>query len=203
MFDEAPSYQPLLLVLSGPSGVGKDAVLTRMKALGLPYHYVVTATTRRQRPSEQNGVDYHFISEDEFRRMRDGGELLEWAEVYGNYYGVPKAEVQEALGQGRDAIVKVDVQGAETIRKTVSGAAFIFLMPPSLEELERRLRERHSESGSELQLRLKKAEEEARRLALFDYIITSYQDGLADVIHRINAIVTAEKCKVHRQPVKL
>lgn len=201
--DEPPISQPLLIVLSGPSGVGKDAVLARMKRLGLPYHYVVTATTRRRRPTESDGADYHFVSGDEFQRMLREGELLEWAEVYGNYYGVPKSEVRQALAQGSDVIVKVDVQGSATIKKVAPEAVFIFLMPPSPEELERRLRKRHSESSHELELRLEKAEDEARQLPLFDYAITSQQDRLEDVIECINAIVTAEKCRVNRKPVAL
>ena len=194
---------PLLIVLSGPSGVGKDAVLTRMKKLGRPFHYVVTATTRLQREGEKNGVDYYFLSQEEFQQMVDKDQLLEWAEVYGNYYGVPRDEISKALSKGTDVIVKVDVQGAATIKKILPQAIFIFLMPPSMEELELRLKQRRSESSIDLALRLEKAKEEIKSLPLFDYVITSHQDGLDDIISQIDAIVTTEKCRVKPRIVEL
>ena len=187
----------LLIVLSGPSGVGKDAVLKKMKELDLPFHYVVTATTRPKRAGESHGIDYHFISRDEFQRMMERGELMEWAEVYGNYYGVPKGEVTQALSIGKDVILKVDVQGAATIKKILPQAVFIFLLPPSTEELERRLKQRSSESGADLAVRLEKARGETESLPLFDYVITNHQDELDDVISQIQAIVAAEKCRVN------
>ena len=134
------SAHPLLIVISGPSGVGKDATLDRMKKAGLPYHYVLTATTRPKRPGEKDGVDYWFVSEDKFHQMVEKNQLLEWAKVYGNYYGVPKREIKEALKQGLDTVVKVDVQGAATIKQILPDALFIFLMPPSPEELASRLK---------------------------------------------------------------
>jgi guanylate kinase len=188
--------KPLLTVLSGPSGVGKDAVLTRMKNLGRPFHYVVTATTRPRRVREKNEIDYYFLSKEEFQQMINKGQLLEWAKVYGNYYGVPKGEITQALSKGKDVIVKVDIQGAATIKKILPQAVFIFLMPPSMEELELRLKQRHSESSVDLALRLKRAEEEMESLALFDYVITSHQDKLDDIVSQIDAIVAAEKCRV-------
>jgi len=195
--------QPLLIVLSGPSGVGKDAVLTRMKKLGCPFHYVVTATTRSQRAGEKNGVDYHFLSQEEFQQMIGKGQLLEWAKVYGNYYGVPRDEITQALSKGMDVIAKVDVQGAATIKKILPKAVFIFLMPPSMENLELRLKQRHSESSDDLALRLKKAKEEIKSLSLFDYVITSYQGKLDWVVSQIDAIITAEKCRVKPRVVEL
>lgn len=203
MHASIPSSKPLFVVLSGPSGVGKDALLTRMKELGRPFHYVVTATTRLRRPREKEGVDYHFVSHQEFQQLIDKGQLLEWANVYGNYYGVPKAEISQALSKGIDVIVKVDVQGATTIKKILPQAVFIFLMPPSMEELERRLKQRRSESSLDLALRLVKASEEIKSLALFDYVITSYQGKINDVISQIHAIVIAEKCRVKPREVQL
>ncbi|MFO7772538.1 MAG: guanylate kinase [Dehalococcoidia bacterium] len=194
---------PLLVVLSGPSGVGKDAVLARMSELGLPFHYVVTATTRPKRAGEKNGVDYHFLSREKFQRMLDDGQFLEWAIVYGNYYGVPKDEIASALSKGVDVIVKVDVQGAATIKKILPQAVFIFLMAPSMKELERRLRNRLSESSTDLVLRLKKAKEETKSLSLFDYAITSRQDKLDDVVFQIDAIIVAEKCRVQPRSIEL
>lgn len=203
MHASIPSSKPLFVVLSGPSGVGKDALLTRMKELGHPFHYVVTATTRLRRPREKDGVDYHFVSHQEFQQMIDKGQLLEWANVYGNYYGVPKAEISQALSKGIDVIVKVDVQGATTIKKILPQAVFIFLMPPSREELERRLKQRRSESSLDLALRLEKASEERKSLSLFDYVITSHQGKLDDVVSQIHAIVIAEKCRVKPRAIKL
>ena len=116
----------LIIVLSGPSGVGKDAVLTRMRALGKPYHYTVTATTRKQRPNERDGVDYNFVIPERFHQLIDGDELLEWAEVYGHLYGVPRTQVTDALGKGRDVIIKADVQGASTIKKLLPKRSSFF-----------------------------------------------------------------------------
>ncbi|GAI01260.1 unnamed protein product [marine sediment metagenome] len=174
-----------------------------MRKLGRPFHYVVTATTRLQREGEKNGVDYYFLSQEEFQQMMDKGQLLEWAKVYGNYYGVPRDEISKALSKGTDMIVKVDVQGAATIKKILPQAVFIFLTPPSMEELELRLKQRRSESSIDLALRLEKAKEEIKSLPLFDYVITSHQDRLDDIISQIDAIVTAEKCRVKPRIVEL
>lgn len=197
------SSRPLLIVLSGPSGVGKDAVLARMKELGRPFHYVITATTRPKRAGEKNGVNYRFLSREGFQQMIDKHQFLEWANVYGNYYGVPKNEITSALSKGVDAIVKVDVQGAATIKKILPQAVFIFLMPPSMEELEKRLRKRHSESSTDLALRLEKARGEIESLPLFDYVIISHQNKLDEVVSQIDAIVAAEKRRVKPRIVEL
>lgn len=194
---------PLLIVISGPSGVGKDATLTRMKEAGLPLHYVVTATTRPRRSGERDGVDYLFLSEDEFHKRARKRWFLEWAEVYGNYYGVPRGEIRQALKSGQDTIVKVDVQGAGTIKQILPEAVFIFLMPPSTEELADRLRQRHGHLLAELGLRLDKAREEMKALSLFDYVVVSYKDKLDLTVSRIDAIVTAEKCRVQPRRIRL
>lgn len=196
-------YQPLLIVLSGPSGVGKDALLNRMRESGRPFHYVVTTTTRPQRVREKDGVDYHFSSQEKFQQMIDNGQLLEWAEVYGNYYGVPRDEIKRALSKGIDVIVKVDVRGAATIKKILPQAVFIFLMPPSMEELERRLRQRHSESPTELAVRLGKAKEEMSSLSLFDYVIKSYQGKLDDAISQIDDIIATERRRAKPRVVEI
>jgi guanylate kinase len=197
------SSRPLLVVISGPSGVGKDAVLARMRRLGRPFHYVITATTRPKRAKEKNGVDYHFLSRKEFQQMIDKHQLLEWANVYDNYYGVPKGEISSALSKRVDTIVKVDVQGAATIKKILPQAVFIFLMPPSMEELEKRLGKRRSESSEDLALRLERAKGEIKSLPLFDYVITSRQNKLDEVVSQIDAIVAAEKCRVKPRIVEL
>jgi len=197
------SCQPLLIVLSGPSGVGKDAVLARMRKSQRPFHYVVTATTRPKRAREKDGLNYHFLSQKTFQQMINEHRFLEWANVYGNYYGVPKDEVSQALARGLDTIVKVDVQGAATIKKILPQAVFIFLAPPSLEALEDRLKRRRSESSQDLALRLARAEEEIRSLLIFDYVIISDHNKLDEVVSQIDAIVAAEKCRVEPRTVKL
>ncbi len=197
------SSSRLLIVLSGPSGVGKDALLRKMKEQKYPFHYVVTVTSRPRRERERDGVDYRFVSQREFQQMIDNGELLEWANVYGNYYGVPRKEISQALSKGKDVIVKVDVQGAATIKRILPQAVSIFLRPPSMEELERRLRQRHSESAKDLALRLQKAEEEMRSLPLFDHVLTSYQGKFDELISQIQAIVSAEKRRVKPRVVEL
>jgi guanylate kinase len=197
------SAHPLLIVISGPSGVGKDATLDRMKKAGLPYHYVLTATTRPKRPGEKDGVDYWFVSEDKFHQMVERNQLLEWAKVYGNYYGVPKREIKEALKQGLDTVVKVDVQGAATIKRILPDALFIFLMPPSPEELANRLKQRYGSSSADLDVRLGKAQEELESLPLFDYVVISYTDNLDLTVTEINAAVTAEKCRIKPRMLSL
>jgi len=178
-------------------------VLAGMRKLGRPFHYVVTATTRPKRAGEKNGVDYHFLSRKEFQQMIDKHQFLEWANVYGNYYGVPKDEITSALSKGVDVIVKVDVQGAATIKEILPQAVFIFLMPPSGEELEKRLRRRRSESSTDLALRLERAKGEIKSLPLFDYVITSRQNKLDEVVSQIDAIVAAEKRRVKPRIVEL
>ena len=192
---------PLLIILSGPSGVGKDAVLARMREMGLRLHYTITATTRPGREGERDGVDYYFVSQKRFQEMVEGGEFLEWANVYGNWYGVPKKQVQEALGRGLDVIIKADVQGAETIKGIVPQAVFIFLAPPSMEELEERLRQRKTESTEELSERIKTAREEMESLHMFDYVVVNYQ--IDQTVSQIDAIITAEGCRVKPRVIKL
>jgi len=190
------SANPLLIVLSGPSGVGKDAVLEGFKKIDYPMHYAVTATTRPRRKKETDGVDYHFVSKAEFEKMIEKGELLEWANVYGNLYGVPKSELLQAMDKGKDVIVKVDVQGAASIKKTVPQAVFIFLAPPSMEDLNKRLKQRKTESSIDLEVRIKAAEKEMNSLSMFDYVVVNHKDGIGQAISQIESIITAEKCRV-------
>jgi guanylate kinase len=193
---------PLLIVLSGPSGVGKDAVLNGMKRRRYTLYYAVTATTRPRRERERDGVDYYFVSRADFEKMIERNELLEWANVYGNLYGVPKRQILEALSRGQDAVVKVDVQGAATIKRIVPQAVFIFLAPPSMNDLENRLRQRKTESGVDLELRMRAAHEEMKQLPVFDYIVVNRKDGIEAAISQIEAIITAEKCRVNQRLTK-
>ncbi|MDP2729185.1 MAG: guanylate kinase [Dehalococcoidales bacterium] len=194
---------PLLIVISGSSGVGKDTVLARMRELGSSLKFITTVTTRPQRPNEKNDIDYHFVSTERFQEMIKNKELLEWANVYGNWYGVPREAVKRSLDEGKDTIIKVDIQGAATIKKILPQAIFIFLMPPSMEELLVRLKQRRTESPAELALRLKTAEEEIKQLPLFDYAVTNRWDELDLAVATINSIITAEKCRLTPRDIKL
>ncbi len=198
-----PPIKPLFIIISGPSGVGKDAVLARMKESGYPLKYITTLTTRPRRPNERDNIDYHFVSMDRFQEMIENNDLLEWAKVYGNWYGVPKGEVKQALDKGQDIIVKVDIQGAATIKKILPQAIFIFLMPPSMEELLIRLKQRHTELPSDLALRLKTAEGEMKQLPLFDYIVVNRWDEIDLAVSDIKTIITAEKCRVTPREIAL
>ncbi len=192
----SPPKRPLLIVLSGPSGVGKDAVLSRMRELRYPLEYITTVTTRPRRASERDHIDYYFVSAAKFQKMIKNNELLEWANVYDNWYGVPRGQITQALDSGQDTIIKVDIQGATTIKKILPQAVFIFLMPPSVEELKLRLKKRHSESSFDLELRTKIAKEEIKQLSLFDYVVFSQRDEIYRAVADIAAIITAEKCRV-------
>ena len=195
--------KPLLIVLSGPSGAGKDAILSRMKKSGYPIEFITTITTRPQRAEEKNNIDYHFVSVESFQRMIENKELLEWANVYGNWYGVPREPVKRALDSGQDVTVKVDVQGAATIKKILPQAVFIFLVPPSMEELATRLKQRHTESPFNLALRMKTAEKEMKKLPLFDYVVVNRQDEIDLAISEIEAIITAEKRRAIPREIRL
>lgn len=184
---------PLLLVISGPSGVGKDVLLSRIRASGAPYFFTITATTRTRRSGEQDGVEYHFVSKRRFEAMIANGELLEWATVYGNYYGVPKAQVADALSRGEDVIIKIDVQGAASIREIAPDALFIFLAPPSKGELERRLQGRGSESASALALRMEQARHEMQEAVKFDYVVVHHTNRTDDAVREIEDIIERER----------
>jgi len=195
--------KPLLVVISGPSGVGKDVTIKRMQELGYPFHFVVTATTRPRRPGEVNGKDYFFVSMSEFAQMIEEGELLEYAVVYGDYKGIPKAQVRQALASGKDVIMRIDVQGAETIRQLVPQAVLIYLSAESEEALVRRLRTRKTEEEGQLAIRIATARQEHKKLALFDYLVINQHDRLDETCRTIAAIIQAEHCRIHRPEVKL
>lgn len=197
-----PRY-PLLIVISGPPGVGKDSVLRRMKELGYPFHFVVTATDRPPRPGEVHGVDYFFLSTEEFLRLEGEGELLEHAIVYGEHKGVPKQQVRDAFASGKDVIMRVDVQGAATIRRLAPEAVLIFLTAESKDELVRRLKGRGTETPKKLAERLGKIEWEMSRMPEFDYVVVNREGELDRTVAQIAAIVEAEHCRVHPRRVQL
>ena len=181
-----------LFVISGPSGVGKDSVIDGLKKLGRPYHFTVTATTRAMRPGETDGIDYLFLSRADFRRMIENDGLLEWAEVYGNLYGVPKSQVNDALNRGKDVIMRIDVQGAATVRKLHPDAVLIFLEPPNMESLEERLRSRNTESESEFEIKLTTAFREMDEARWFDHRVVNRDGHLNDAITAIDQIIRSE-----------
>ena len=200
---EVNAAPPLLVVLSGPSGVGKDAALVELKKLARPWYFAVTATTRAQRPGEREGVDYIFLDTDTFSRMKERDEFLECAEVYGRWYGVPRNQVRMGLKSGKDVILKLDVQGAATVRQLAPEAVSIFMVPASFDELRRRLAQRMTETSPEMELRLQVAQEELARIHDFDYRVVNRDGCLDQAISDIDAIIAAEKCRMVPRMVQL
>ncbi|WP_336746161.1 guanylate kinase [Paenibacillus sp. y28] len=186
----------LLLVLSGPSGVGKGTICTALRQKSPHLVYSVSATTRSPRQGEADGVNYFFKSRDQFESMIQNNDLLEWAEYVGNYYGTPRSFVEETLAQGRDIILEIEVQGALKVKQSFPEGVFIFIMPPSLEELRQRIENRGTESLESISQRLSVAREEISLLAHYDYAVVNDEVSLA--CERIQAIITAEHCKQER-----
>eukprot|EP00898_Chlorokybus_atmophyticus_P003737 jgi/Chlat1/4364/Chrsp29S04509 len=199
-----PPPAPLLVVISGPSGVGKDAVIRRLQEARPELYFVVTATSRRKRHGEVHGRDYYFVTKDEFDQMIDKGELLEHAVVYGEYKGIPKRQVREAMVRGTDVVLRVDVQGASTVRSMVGDTAvFIFLVAESEAALVHRLVARKTETPDKLTLRVKTAQAETARLHEFDYVVVNSEGRIEETVSKVAAIIDAEKCRVHRRPFAL
>lgn len=203
LYSRVNNPHPVLVVISGPSGVGKDATINRMKQSNHPFYFVVTATTRPKRPTEIDGVDYHFVSMGEFAEMIENNDLLEYAVVYGDYKGIPKKHVREALASGLDVIMRIDVQGAATIRKLVPNAITIFLIAENEEELVRRLRDRKTEDPGKLKMRIATARQELKRIGEFDYVVVNCVDALDETVGKVMSIISAEKSRVDWTPVVL
>jgi guanylate kinase len=195
--------QPLLIVISGPSGVGKDSVVQALKERGLPFHFVVTATTRPRRANEVHGRDYFFVSKEDFARMIEAGELIEYAIVYNDYKGIPKQQVREALASGKDVIMRLDVQGAATVRKLAPEAVLIFLTTQNEAELITRLKKRKSDSAEDLSLRIATARQELKRAAEFDYGVINADGRLDEAVEAVIAIIRAEHHRIHPRKVSL
>src|SRR3989442_14398383 len=166
----SPRRQGLLFVLSAPSGTGKDTVIGMLKQQGMDFYLVASVTTRAPRPGESEGNPYHFVSQEEFDRLVSHDELLEYANVHGNWYGQPRQPIRDNLLAKRDVLLKIDVQGAATVRRKVPQAIFIFLVPDSLEELTLRLSKRKTETEGELQRRLADARVELTEKYWYDYV---------------------------------
>ncbi len=195
--------QPLLVVISGPSGVGKDAVLKSLQKRDLSLHFVVTMTSRPPRNGEVDGEDYFFVTREKFEALIQQDEFIEYALVYEDYKGIPKSQIREALRSHRDVILRVDVQGAKTLRRLCPDALLIFLIPTDEKEWFERLRNRKTETPESLALRLKTARQELEQLAEFDYVVVNTQDQLEETVDNIVAIIKAEHHRVNPRKVSL
>jgi guanylate kinase len=188
--------RPLLVVLSGPSGAGKDAVLDELERRGHIFHRVITATTRPPRHNERDGVDYHFLTHPEFDALVTDDGLLEHATVYGESYGVPRQQVLDKLAEGIDVYVRTDVQGAATIKKLMPQAVRIFIAPPSLEELEARIRARNTDDEARIQRRLATARSEMARAGEFEHVLVNETNALDATVDRLIEILDLERVRV-------
>jgi len=186
----------LVFVVSAPSGTGKTTLCRAMTRIFPGLHYSISHTTRQQRPGDENGKDYHFISPQEFQQMIDRSEFVEWAEIYGHRYGTSRAVVEKVLEESRDVILDIDGQGAKQIHDKKLPGAFIFLLPPSLEELERRLSNRRTERKAAMEERLRKAKAEMAEAYWYDYLIVN--DELEKAQEQLQAVILAEHCRRER-----
>ena len=198
-----PPQQGLLFVLSAPSGTGKDTVINALKQQGLDFYVVSSVTTRAPRPGESNGNPYYFISQEEFDRLVAKDELLEHAKVHGNWYGQPRQPIRDNLRAGRDVLLKIDVQGAATVRSKVSEAIFIFLVPESLDELASRLSNRKTETDAERRQRLIDARKELAQQHWYDYVIVNRHGHLQEAVDKLRAIMLAEHCRITPRQIKI
>ena len=194
---------PLLFIISGPSGVGKDSVLRALKKRDLPIHHVVTANTRKPRPDEVEGVDYYFVSKSEFERMIENNELIEYAEVYEDYKGVPKSEVTNAIQTDKDVVFRLDVQGAAKIKSLYPQAISIFLVPVDQDEWLKRLGGRRLSDEKDLDTRIETVQKELQTINDFNYVVVNAQNQLSRTVDIIESIITAEHHKTNKQPIEI
>ena len=197
---KSDDFNPLVIVISGPSGVGKDVLIEGMAGRGLAYHFTVTATTRDPRPGEREGINHHFLSVAEFQQAIEDDELLEWARVFGNYYGVPKRQVRDALSRGKHVIIRVDVQGALRIKELAPEAFMIFVHPPNLDVLQRRLERRGVNSETDIATRLAAATDEIGQSEAFDRQVVNREGELEAAVDEVIEIVYQES---HRVPPRI
>jgi len=191
----------MFIAVTGPSGSGKTSVCKALLGMFPQLRFSVSLTTRPPRPSEADGRDYHFISEDEFRDRIRRGDLIEWAENYGQLYGTSREDMQAALREGHDLLLDVDTRGARALKKVLPGGIFVFVVPPSIEVLERRLRSRGSETEETIRRRFDNALAEIRENVWYDYVVMN--DELDAAIDRLRAIYVAELCRRERMMVKI
>ncbi|CUH94207.1 Guanylate kinase [Propionispora sp. 2/2-37] len=190
------TQQGILIVLSGPSGAGKGTICQELLRKYPDLHYSVSATTRPPRTGEQDGINYWFVSTDQFQKMIADDDLLEWANVYGNCYGTPRRYVMELLAAGKDVILEIDTQGALQIKSKFPEGVFIYIVPPSLNELADRIHKRGTDSEESIQKRLSSASRELN--SAYDYHYVVVNDRVEDAVDKILAIITAEKCSAKR-----
>ena len=186
-----------LIVLSGPSGVGKSTVISELLSSRRDIHFSVSFTTRQPRTGEEDGVNYNFVSREEFERMIAADELLEYAEYVGNYYGTSLKVIQEQLERGVDVLLDIEVQGAAKVKERCPEAVLIFLIPPSIEELSRRLRRRNTDPEEAIQRRLEKARQECRECVRYDYLVVN--DAVMEAAGAIQAILQAEQHRTRKR----
>ena len=187
---KVPTQNCRVIVISGPSGVGKDSVIRELKQVDCPRHFVVTATTRKKRNKEVNGIDYIFLSTTQFNTLVGENKFLEHAEVYGHQYGVPKSQVLDAFKKGLDVIIKTDVQGALTIRSLIPSTILIFITPPNCKTIIQRLTRRKTESAEQFSIRLATSKEELKQSKLFDHIIVNHDNKLQETVRAIESIIS-------------
>lgn len=185
----------ILIVLSGPSGAGKGTICKALLARG-DYWLSVSATTRNPRIGEVEGKNYYFINKEEFLSKIENDDFLEYAEVYGNYYGTPKSKVLDALDNGKNVILEIDIQGALKVKESYPGGVFIFILPPSMEELKQRIINRGSETKESLMTRFKAAYQEINFVSKYNYAVVN--DTVEEAVKKIESIIIAEKCRVDR-----
>lgn len=194
---------PLMLVISGPSGVGKDTVLRALKKSNFPIYHVVTANTRKPRPDEKEGVDYYFVSRERFEEMIEQDELIEYAKVYEDYKGVPKSEIRKAINSGKDVVLRLDVQGAERIKKLYPDSVLIFLVPGDEKQWYKRLEGRRHAHDRDMDTRIKTVIEELEKAREFDYIVVNAQNKLKETINNIESIITAEHQRAKPRKIRI
>jgi guanylate kinase len=202
MATDLPSFdlyhpQPLIVVISGPSGVGKDSVIKTMKTFNQPFHFVITAASRAPRPGEIEGVDYFFLSKERFEEMIADGMFIEHSIVYNEHKGIPRSQVEEALRSGKDVILRLDVQGARKLRTIYPQAILIFLIPDNGNTWYQRIVDRKTETEETLRVRLETARLELAQFEEFDYVVINAHDRLEEAVKNIIAIIDAEHHRVH------
>ena len=202
--EPAKHVNPIVVVISGPSGVGKDVMIDRMiESDRIGFHFTVTATTRDPRPGEKDGINHHFVTVDDFVNLIANDDLLEWAQVYGNYYGVPKKQVRDALTAGNHVILRVDVQGAKRLSEIIPEALLIFIIPPSLDVLKSHLEERGVDLEVEMTKRLVAANEEISQARLFDFTVTNVEGRLDDTVNQVVEIIESESQRIPPRRVSI
>lgn len=200
--EESSDTPPLLTVISGPSGVGKDALMERLLEGG-DFRRPITMTARPPRPGEVDGVHYHFATAEQFEAAIAAGDLLEHALVHGTYYGTPRASLRDALASGLDVLLQIDVQGARTLREVLGDAFFVFIAPESVEQLERRLRERPGADGEEIARRLDSARAELEQQHVFDAVVVNIEDDLDGTVERVRELIARERERPGRRAVEV